>query len=185
MTAISTLELIMEEVGIPPRPLMGRVRIPTVLCCAFLICILPFVCAAQSKRHNPNRDVLPRVGTIKDYPATGLMTGCANLYFYAAGQARSSDSEYVFLARGDGSNAWMNLGGRDVRLQQVRSLSRQNQKTQRYYYRIGKLSITVAIDKFKPENEPIDEGDPMFKMTITLRQGRALRIIRAAGSSDC
>jgi hypothetical protein len=185
MTAISALELIMKEVGIPSRPLLGRIPFPAVLCCAFLICILSSVCAAQSERHNPKSDVLPRVGTIKDYPATGLMTGCANLYFYPAGQARSSDSDYVFLARGDGSNAWMNLRGRDVRLQQVRSLSRQNQKTPRYYYRIGKLSITVAIDKFKPENEPIDEGDSMFKMTITLRQGRAVRIVRAVGNSDC
>lgn len=155
-----------------------------VLSCAFIFCILSFDCAGQSKLH-PKKDVLPRVGTIKDYLATGLMTGCANLYFYPASRARSSDEAYIFLARGDGSNAWMNLGGRDVRLRQVKSLTRENQKLQRYYYRLVGLRVTVVIEPFKPRSAPADEDDFMFKMKITLRQRGALRIVRALGSSDC
>jgi hypothetical protein len=123
---------------------------------------------------------LPRVGTIKDYPATGLMTGCGNLYFYPANKVDSSSAAYVFIARGDGSDAWMNLGGRDVRLQQVKS-----RKPRQYSYRLGTLHITVVIENFKPESAPVAESDPMFRMKITLRRGQAVRIVRAVGDSDC
>jgi hypothetical protein len=141
---------------------------------------------AANKTAKPRNASVPRVGTIKDYPATGLMTGCANLYFYPTAQAKSLNAEeYVFLARGDGSNAWMNLNGRDVRLQQIKSLTGENRKIQRLYYRLGKLRVSVVIEDFKPENAPVDEGDSMFKMRITVRSGRAVRIVRAVGGADC
>lgn len=162
--------------------LSRRVGCSAVLCCAFLGCIFSFDCAAQSKT---KKDYLPRVGTIKDYPATGLMTGCANLYVYPARRTRSSDGAYVFLAHGDGSNAWMNLGGRDVRLRQIRSATPEGRKTRGYYYRLGKLRVSVLIEKFKPESAPVDEGDHMFKVKITLWRGRLVRIVRAVGDSDC
>jgi hypothetical protein len=148
-----------------------------------VICIASFAGVAQTR--GPVKDVLPRVGTIKDYPATGLMTGCGNLYFYPASRASGSDpAAYIFLARGDGSNAWMNLGGRDVRLRQVR-MPRGNQKPGPYYYRLGKVRISVLIEALKPKDALVDEGDSMFKMRITLRKGRAVRIVRAVGDSDC
>lgn len=148
-----------------------------------MICIASFDGVAQTRRQV--RDALPRVGTIRDYPATGLMTGCGNLYFYRASRPGASDDPYVFLARGDGSNAWMNLGGRDVRLRQIRLTRRGNRKPRPYYYRFGKVRITVLFEAFKPEDAPVDEGDSMFKMKITLRKGRAVRIVRAVGGSDC
>jgi hypothetical protein len=161
----------------------GRNLVSAIIFWAFIICLWSFDCAAQSKR--PRRDALPRVGTIKDYPATGLMTGCANLYFYPASKPNGSAADYVFLARGDGNDAWMNLGGRDVRLQQVKLLTSENRKLRRYYYRLGRLRISIVIENFKPEEAPVEEGDSMFKMTITLRQGKAVRILRAVGDSDC
>lgn len=165
---------------------LSGIRVAGVLCGALMVCILSFAGVAQSKQRSLHRDVLPRVGTIKNYPATGLMTGCGNLYFYPAVQARSSDADdYVFLASGDGNNAWMNLGGRDVRLRQVKSLTRENRKLQRYSYRLGNLRVSVVIEAFKPEGEPVGEGDAMYKMKITLRRGRAVRIVRAVGHADC
>lgn len=154
-----------------------------VLCCAFLICVLSLDCAAQNQRRGGRKDVLPRVGTIEDYEATGLMVGCANMYFYQAFQAKPLIPKYVFIARGDGSDAWMNLGGLDVRLQQIRSLTRANRKVQRYFYRLGNLRVSVTIERFKPENAPAD--DDMFKMKITLRRAGAVRIVRAVGDADC
>ncbi len=148
-----------------------------------MICFWSFDCAAQSKR--PNKVVLPRVGTIKDYPATGLMVGCGNLYFYHAAHPVASDASYVFLSRGDGSNAWMNLGGRDLRLRQVKPTGRKSLERQPYYYRFGKLQIIVAFENFKPDGAPVQEADSMFKMTITLKHRRAVRIIRAVGDTDC
>jgi hypothetical protein len=113
------------------------------------------------------------------------MTGCANLYFYPASKPNFSAADYVFLARGDGDDAWMNLDGRDVRLQQVKLLTSENRKLRRYYYRVGRLRLTVVIQNFRPDEAQVAEGDAMFKMTITLRQGNAVRIVRAIGDSDC
>ena len=166
------------------KPLIGprRISFPPVLFSALLICILSFDCAAQSRRQNPNTAVLPRVGTIKDYPATGLMTGCANLYFYPASQPASSNTAYIFLARGDGSNAWMNLNGRDVRLRQIKTRSAKH-KPGPYSYRYGNWQITVAIEDLTTKAP--GEADPMYQMKITLRKGRSVRVIHAAGDSDC
>lgn len=138
-----------------------------------------------AQTRGPVKDVLPRVGTIKNYPATGLMAGCANLYFYPASRATGSDAAYIFLARGDGDEAWMNLGGRDVRLRQIKLLTGENRKPHRYYYRLGKLRISIVIEDFKPKDAPVEEADSMFKMKITLRKGRAVRIVRAVGDADC
>ena len=156
-----------------------RIKLSSVLSCALLICVFSLDCAAQ----NPN--LIPRVGTIKDYPATGLMTGCGNLYSYHASRAGTSAADYVFLARGDGSHAWMNLGGRDVTLRQLKSLTRDNHRGSHYEYRFRDLRISVVIERFRPENDPGEENDPMFKMKITLRKGSAVRIVRIVGDSDC
>jgi hypothetical protein len=161
--------------------LSRRVRVLTLLCCAFAGGFWSFDCAAQSSK----RSILPRVGTIKDYPATGLMAGCANLYFYPAGRSRLSNTAYIFLARGDGDEAWMNLDGSDVRLQQIKSLTRADRKVQRYYYRLGDLRVGVVIVRAGPENPTVNEGDVMFRMNITLRRGSAVRIVRAVGDADC
>jgi hypothetical protein len=79
----------------------------------------------------------------------------------------------------------MNLGGRDVRLRLIKSLTGKNRKPRRYFYRFGTLRITVLFEDFKPEDAPVAEGDHMFKMKITLRKGSATRIVRAVGGSDC
>ena len=125
---------------------------------------------------------LPKVGTIRDYPATGLMTGCGNLYFHQRGKAQPTDADFVFLARGDGSNAWMNLNGRDVRLRQIKTRSAKH-KPGPYSYRYGNWQITVAIEDLTTKAP--GEADPMYQMKITLRKGRSVRVIHAAGDSDC
>lgn len=170
-----------------PNGLMifSKLRCAGVLYAALVICVLPVAVEAQTARRNVTRDGLPRVGTIKDYPATGLMTGCGNLYFYPAGRANPTSDAYIFLARGDGSNAWMNLNGRDVRLQQIKSRKRGSRQTQPFHYRFGKLRITVTIEAFKKESEAVNDDDPMAKMRITLRNGRTVRVVRAVGGSDC
>lgn len=164
------------------QPASTRFLIAVAVCCVPIVCSLSSDCAAQSNQRGAG---IPRVGTIKDYPATGLMTGCGNLYFYPAVRTNSAPEAYFFLARGDGSDAWMNLNGRDVRLQQIKS-SRGNSKQPRgFYYRLGSLRITVVIEDRQPENATGNESDSMFKMKITLARGRARRLLRAVGESDC
>ncbi|MDX6611205.1 MAG: hypothetical protein QOD75_391 [Blastocatellia bacterium] len=164
---------------------LDRTQIAAVLWGAFIICVLASDCDAQAARRKLAKDGLPRVETIKDYPATGLMTGCGNLYFYPTTQAGAPSDAYVFISRGDGSHAWMNLNGRDVRLRQVRVSTRESRKQRSYEYRFGKVRISVLIQPFTAADGPVNDGDPMSKMRITFRNGRAVRVVRASGSSDC
>jgi hypothetical protein len=150
-----------------------------ITACAMFIGLFSCLASAQTRQAPPSL----KVGTIKDYPATGLMTGCGNLYFFQAG-AKMTDANYVFLARGDGSNAWMNLDGRDVRLRPIKSGNRGSQKPRGYSYAYGQTRVTVVIQDFKA-NADGSESEHMYKMTITVRKGRAVRIVHAVGDSDC
>ncbi len=148
-----------------------------------LILVLSFDCAAQQSKRN----ALPRIGAIKDYPVTGLATGCGNYYFAFPQRDRVETPRYVFLARPGGKDAWMNLGGRDTRLQQIKSSYRQNQRARRFRYRVGEIFINVVIKDFEPEYELTDEEKDnfMFEAIITLRRGRAARTIKVFGHADC
>lgn len=126
---------------------------------------------AQNKRQKPAR-LLPRVGTIKNYPATGMMSGCGNYYFNL--NKKDADA-YVFLARGDGTGAWMNLDGRDTRLKLVRS----GKTKSTYNYRSGTLLINVAIKNIA------NDDDFALEIKITLKKSRSTRTIKAVGYADC
>ena len=154
-------------------------RLRMQLAVALLICS----CAAIGHAQSPKNNSLPKVGTIKDYPATGLMTGCGNLYFHQRGKSNATDADYVFLARGDGSNAWMNLDGRDVRLRQIKIARSEKQKSHRILYHYGNWQITVTFAELADESTANPDG--MFEMKITLRKARAVRVVHAVGSSDC
>jgi hypothetical protein len=156
----------------------------SAFCCALLLGGISLESMAQNRQRATDTDVLPRVGTIKNYPATGLMTGCGNLYAYPLQRTDPSPEAYVFLSNGDGGNAWMNLDGRDVRLQQSKQ-SADQYRPQEYFYRLGTLRVSVLLEAFKPEGSADGDTGPMFKMKITLRRGRAKRIIHAVGDSDC
>lgn len=156
-----------------------KLRPPVVTAAvALFIFLLSVAAGAQTSTRNS----LPRVGTIKDYPATGLMTGCGNLYFYKVSDAESTTANYVFLSRGDGSHAWMNLNGRDVRLQQIKSGVRANPKLRGYFYRHRGVRITVEFEEYTP---PAGATEHTSKMKITFRKGRTVRIVQGVGGSDC
>ena len=150
-----------------------------VLVCSALF--TPVDCAAQGRARE---GVLPRVGTIKDYPATGLMVGCGNIYSHPPHQARAVDPPLVFIARSDGGNAWMNLGGRDVRLRRIKSAPRAARNREPFSYRHGGIRISVLFEDLKP-GDPLAAADFMFSLRITLRKGRAARTVRAVGYADC
>lgn len=124
---------------------------------------------------------LPRVGTIKDYPATGLMTGCGNSYFILPHRAGAPGEDYVFLVRADGDDAWMNLDGRDTRLTLLRTRERRAARGParwRSEYRAGATRITVLTQLTDREEYPM-------ALSIILRKGRARRVVRAIGYADC
>ena len=159
---------------------MALSKIKVGITLANMITLLVSLVSAAAQA--PKTNALPKVGTIRDYPATGLMTGCGNLYFYKAADANSTTADYVFLSRGDGSHAWMNLDGRDVRLRQFKSSVRANPKSRSYFYRYRGVRITLEFEAYTP---PPGETDHTTKMKITLRKGRLVRIVQALGGSDC
>ena len=160
--------------------ILRRIRLTSLTLSALFVLLFSVSAAAQT----PKKAALPAVETIKEYPGTGLMTGCGNLYFHQASRARSSDADYVFLSRGDGSHAWMNLNGRDVLLRQLKSPTRRGQKLRPFSYRYGKVRITVVIEPFKSD-DAMGEGDPMYKMRISLRNGSKVLVVHAVGDADC
>ena len=150
-----------------------------LLCAAFL---LPADCAAQG---GARRGGLPRIGTIKGYPeTTGLAAGCGNYYFHEPPyRPEEADSSLVFIANSDGTYAWMNLDGRDVRLMPVKLSRRDRRKSRGFYYRHGTLRVSVLFEKLAAGEQP--DEDFTIKARIILRRGRAVRAARAVGYADC
>ena len=157
----------------------SRPFISAALCVASLVSILPLDCAARAAGRRNGR--APHIGTIKDYPATGMMTGCGNAYFHFPRQA-PTDTNLVFITPGDGNFAWMNLDGRDTRVSLVRTTTwyeKEEGVKWRQDYRAGATLITtVSVRDESGADEPI-------RMTITVRRGRAARTVRVVGSADC
>lgn len=153
--------------------------------CAALICSALAAPVARAARQGRARGGgLPRVGTIKDYPATGLTVGCGNIYSHLPRQAEAPGGNYVFISNSDGGNAWMNLGGRDVRLRRIGRAARGRPGASRFDYRWGSLRVSVAFREVKP-GDPLYDEDIMFRLRITLRRGRAARTVSAVGHADC
>jgi hypothetical protein len=157
----------------------SRPVISAALCVAALVSMLPLDCAARATERREGQ--APRVGTIKDYPATGMMTGCGNSYFHLPRQA-ASDTNLVFIAPGDGNFAWMNLDGRDTRVSLVRATTwyeKEEGVKWRHDYRAGATLIsTVSVRDGRDADNPL-------RMIITVRRGRAGRTVRVVGSADC
>ena len=153
--------------------------------CAALVCasiLLPSVCAAQGRAR---RGGLPRVGTIKGYPATtGLAAGCGNYYFHPPSyRPEAADSSLLFISNSDGTYAWMNLDGQDVRLTPIRLSRRDRRGSRGFHYRRGTLRVSVLFEGFAAGEQP--DGDLTIKARIVLRRGRAFRAARAVGYADC
>ena len=146
----------------------------------FAAFVLPSACAAQGR--TARTGALPRVGYIKDYPATGLMVGCGNYYFHPPSyRPETADSTLVFIANSEGGNAWMNLDGRDVRLTKIKTPVRL--KRSRFNYRHGSLRVTVLFEEFAPGEQ--HNEDFTIKIRIILRRGRMVRTTHAIGYADC
>ena len=137
-----------------------------------------------SARENPQAAAsLPRVGVIADYLATGLMTGCGNVYVTPVADRAKSPPPYVFLSGPEGENAWMNLDGRDTRLKHLKSWTSEEadpmQRTFYSDYSFGAVRVHIVS---RPDHASVDG---VSRVKIILSHGKARRVIDALGSSDC
>jgi hypothetical protein len=150
-----------------------------------LVVVVPIAPAAsQSKSRSTPNNRIPSVAEIKDYPATGLTSGCPNYYFFLPQRAGRTSAGYVFLAREKGVDAWMNLDGRDTRLKLLKAERPRKvgaETEERYSYQAGATEIRVQLkysDSERYEEFPL-------KLLITLRRGLLIRRVRAIGFVDC
>ena len=155
----------------------SRHVIAAALCVAALVSTLPPDCAARVAAG----ERAPRVGAIKDYPATGMMTGCGNAYFHFPRQA-ASDTSLIFITPGDGNFAWMNLDGRDTRVSLVRATTWYEKEAGVRWRRVYRAGATFITTVYVMDESGADEP---IRMTITVRRGRATRTVRVVGSADC
>ena len=107
-----------------------------------------------------------------------MTVGCGNGYYYFEHQARLPRADYVFISNGEGTVAWMNLDGRDVRLRFVR---RRPTKIYpyRFEFRWRDVSIVAIFEGDKPGE------DSLSGLKIILRRGQRTKTVRALGESDC
>ena len=124
-----------------------------------------------------------RVGTIKDYPATGLMSGCGNSYFHRSTDARNSAAAYVFLCGPDGDNAWMNLNGRDTRLKLVfsKAIDESHGPASRWHSEYVAGSTRITIETSRRESD----DDFTLAAKISIGDGKDAHVVEALGYSDC
>lgn len=157
-----------------PPPKNGR-KILAILLCAV---VLASAQAFGQKPANENR--LPRVGTVKRLRATvrEFPEGWGN-HFLKATKDSPADA-YIFVGSRDDSPAWMNLDGRDVRLEFVKKIEwyRHFHPFVRLEYRVGDLRVTVNFDN--PQNY-FDK----YAARIVLRKGSAALTISAVGFAEC
>jgi hypothetical protein len=159
-------------------------KIILALLIAALLLVSPGAAQTKSKLKSRNLLLIPRVSVIKNYQATGMMTGCGNLYFVFPGKKESLEEEYVFLARKEGRDGWMNLDGRDTRLKLLKPKTFRKglmETKWQYDYRAGKTLISVLVRNNKLESD----DDYPFLMTITLKNGSSVKRVKAIGYSDC
>ena len=147
---------------------------------AVLFCLSsPFV--TQSTARQQRRNLLPRVGAIGklEEGTKNIGDGCGNHMLIP--RNKSNTYEFIFISSADGLIAWMNLNGRNLRLESVKTTlrnSRDGNAFARHEYRLGRTLITVS---FLLYTDYISE----YPAKIILRKGRAVRTIKAVGLPQC
>ncbi len=124
------------------------------------------------------RGVLPRVGAIRDDQTVGATKpGCGNHILYRTRYAAGD----IFRSDDDGANAWMNLDGRNVRLELLKTTLRRRdpyEASARYEYRYRNVRVTVSLTQ-------LSDYTVWLPATLTVRAGRAARTIKAFIAPQC
>ena len=142
---------------------------------------LSLLFAATTAAQQPKPNIVPLVGAIGklDEATRNAWEGCDKHFLRLPNN--SLGYGYIFISNADGSIAWMNLNGRDVRLELVKTTLRYlrgGSAFARQEYRAGRIRITVSL----PQYTDYISG---YAAKIVLRKGRALRTINAFGLPQC
>jgi hypothetical protein len=143
-----------------------------------LVCLLGLLTSTTAAQL-PKRNMLPRVGTIKNYELRHAVPDGCNNHSVRWHEDAVTD---IYLSNADGSNALMNLDGRDVPLTLVKTTLyyRDQYGTALAYheYRAGATRITVSFMQ-------LSDYTSFYQAKIVLRRGHTARTIRAVGAPQC
>ena len=143
-----------------------------------LLCASPPAFFGQHGR-TQGRSVLPRVGLInRDGPRSERVPGCNSHLLSLKEEA----DELFFESHPDGLDAWMNLGGGNVKLRLLKTtlyhLDEHGGANAVYEYRHKDLAVTVSLPFY------YDYVD-WLPAKVVQRKGRAARTIRAFVMPQC
>jgi hypothetical protein len=128
----------------------------------------------------------PRISNIRD---TSVVDGCGCYFQLPAEWKNKQSDKYVFMEGIDGEGAWMNIGGKDVKLKLVGSSNESDWKVgARSFKRYEAQGIAVRIDYVvtrvcRPGDEQCESTD--YDATFTVTKAGRRRAIKAKGVCGC
>ena len=127
-----------------------------------------------------------RVANIKD---TSVVDGCGCYFQFPAEWKQKQSDKYVFMEGIDDEGAWMNIDGKDMKLELVGSSNESVWGVgSRSYKRYRANGITVRVDNVvtricKPGDEQCESTD--YDATFTVTKAGRKRVIKAKGVCGC
>lgn len=180
----------MEDAEETPPPAIREMKITAALLTILLAGVSACAQARGAASVKPaarREGRAPRVGNIENLSEVSKTVSCG-FYFQLPRSVGASSGRYVFIARGGGEGAWMNLNGRDTRLRLVRispyPKERIGARRRIDYSAAGgyRVRVETTVDRLSDENnyEPT-----RFRVALTVSRAGAKTFVRAVGYSGC
>jgi hypothetical protein len=141
----------------------------------------------QTRRAASRPSLAPRVAEIEDTSEVSRTVSCG-FYFQFPRKGDAPSDRYVFISQVDGREAWMNLDGRDTRLQLVRISPYTKERIgarRRIDYRAPggyRVRVETTVVGLSDENnyEPT-----RFRVRFTISRRGRTAFVGAVGASGC
>jgi hypothetical protein len=128
----------------------------------------------------------PRIANIRD---SSVVDGCGCYFQFPAQWKNKQSDKYVFMEGIDDEGAWMNIDGKDVKLELVRTSNESNgevgsRSNKKYKAKGIAVQIDYVITRIcKPDDEQCESTD--YDATFTVTKAGRKRVIKAKGVCGC
>ena len=117
--------------------------------------------------------------------------GCG-CYFRFRGTPKNADRYIFFSSIDDEKAAWMNVGGRDVKLNLVKEAGLKGKESERVGSRSGasyssgdiKVSATYVVTRVCAQDDENCESTD-YNVTFVVKKGSKSQLVKAVGSCGC
>jgi hypothetical protein len=128
----------------------------------------------------------PRIANIRD---TNVVDGCGCYFQFPAQWKNKQSDKYVFMEGIDDEGAWMNIDGKDVKLELVSTSNESNgevgsRSNKKYKAKGIAVQVDYVITRIcKPDDEQCESTD--YDATFTVTKAGRKRVIKAKGVCGC